>query len=284
MARASAAAGGRRRRRAVFYLLGGGGYRCLLHGTRCAAWNDRRTARCARRTVLHPLCARHAARDLGVRVAPVAFDDGTPGCGLFATRDFRPGDLICPYLGRPYPAGGAWACPRAAGVAPPPGTSSGYNLGLEADPRGGETDASCHRSYASMANHARAAPARNCAFAYVRGLAVPGVWTPAAAGVPDPARRRGVRAPPVTVHGLRTRRAATVPALLADLPPEVDPAAVGAAAGPAPNLWLQATARVGAGQELRADYGPDWRSVLAVRSRTAPTLCPVRGRHGRRRR
>ena len=55
--------------------------------------------RCPRITYVHPFCAYHARRVLGVEVRP----SPVHGRGLFATRPFRYGDVIVPYVGERFP-------------------------------------------------------------------------------------------------------------------------------------------------------------------------------------
>lgn len=55
--------------------------------------------RCARLTYLHPFCAHHARRQLGIEVRPSRIH----GRGLFATRPFRYGDAIVPYVAERFP-------------------------------------------------------------------------------------------------------------------------------------------------------------------------------------
>ena len=56
-----------------------------------------RAQACLEKTVLAPYCPSHADAILGIRV-----QDGQWGCGLFATHQFEPGDIIAPYTGRLY--------------------------------------------------------------------------------------------------------------------------------------------------------------------------------------
>lgn len=52
---------------------------------------------CGRRTVLHPVCPSHAAALFSVAVRRARH-----GCGLFATRTLRRGDVLLPYTGQPF--------------------------------------------------------------------------------------------------------------------------------------------------------------------------------------
>ena len=70
-----------------------------------------------------------------------------------------------------------------------------------------------------------------------------------------------------------TQRVRTVPAILADHPPGVSPASLGMTGVNGTAVWVQATRRIPAGRELLVDYGPEWRAVVATRTRTAPALC-----------
>ena len=70
-----------------------GAFTCPLELTRCVA-TTRAGTRCRRRSFRHPLCMQHLwSVGLDLRPSPIH------GCGLFATRPFRKGDVLLPYTG-----------------------------------------------------------------------------------------------------------------------------------------------------------------------------------------
>jgi hypothetical protein len=201
-------------------------------------------------TVLHPFCPTHARAALGVEVRRSAVRDA---CGLFAARGFRPGDLICPYLGsRRLP------CPHSRGAPP---ASTGYDIELDTAARRVRYDASCRRSYAAMCNHhAPQRPRPNAAFVVtaVRASELRQLDAGWRARPTRPYRVDGselpVRtAPDVLRHFGRHR-----------------PSHVGL--GDAV-LWLQAVQGIPAGAEITVDYGPDAADIIAWNHATAPPLC-----------
>ena len=52
---------------------------------------------CGRYSFRHPFCLQHTKEKLGVEIRP----SGIHGCGLFALRTFKKGDVIVPYTGDP---------------------------------------------------------------------------------------------------------------------------------------------------------------------------------------
>lgn len=125
-------------------------YACTLHAGRCGARGCRET------TIVHPVCPRHAREIFGLAVRPTRH-----GCGLFATRGFRKNELIAPYLGRRFHGradGGARSpgeavdltCPQSTGPGRPGRLLSPYAVRVTARQT---ADATCWRSWASMANH-----------------------------------------------------------------------------------------------------------------------------------
>ena len=112
------------------------GFRCRLRSVPCAVRG------CKRRTYLRPVCADHARERLGVELRRRA---SSADCGLFAVRDLRAGEPICPYLGERRPSVDP-RCPEGCPYA------------VELPGGGGHVDASCQRSYAAMANHRTARP------------------------------------------------------------------------------------------------------------------------------
>jgi len=215
------------------FLIVGSSYCCTLHPVRCCV--------CGVRTVLRPLCAPHAREHLGVEVKRTRFPDGTMGGGLFATQDFEKGDLICPYLGRIY-RNGDWRCPRSTGDTDEGG--SAYNLELDAN---FGVDASCHRSYGAMANHAKA-PMRNGLYVFVRGLCTGSVIQE------RPWRRTVLLGVTIRAGTLGNRR--TAPAYVT----EED------------GFWIQAQRRIPAGSEVLVDYGSCASDILRMRTRTEPPV------------
>ena len=64
----------------------------------CTAQNSSNDNTCGNRTCKFNLCWRHLARDFGLRVKQSRLIPGQNG--LFATRPFATGDIICPYTGQ----------------------------------------------------------------------------------------------------------------------------------------------------------------------------------------
>jgi hypothetical protein len=124
-------------------------YQCSVHAVQCVA--PMRGRPCNAWTLLRPLCRHHARDALGVVVGETRFPSGAVGTGLYAAREFRKGDLICPYLGARRPDD-EWICPRSTGTGDV--TDSGYTIRVTApDGEPFQYDASCERSYGSMVNH-----------------------------------------------------------------------------------------------------------------------------------
>lgn len=226
------------------------GYACTLHRVVCFARPPRGGAPCGRRTVLHPVCPSHARAGLGLEVRR----SGLPGagCGLFTTRPLQKGDLIAPYLGARC-GGGDTRCPHATRVGGGPRHGSPYAMDL--DPAGRwQRDASCRRSYASMANHHPQRRRRNCGWFTLRLDAGRDF------GPPDPTAPT-TRAL-VTVPGYRS-----APTLLRQAVRRADAGLNGEM------VWLVARQRIPADRELFVDYGPQAAAVLAQGHRTEPPLC-----------
>ena len=230
----------------------GRSYKCFLHPMRCVALiGDNR--RCNLWTHLHPLCPWHARRDLGVQVRP----SGRTGCGLYATRSFEKNDLICPYLGAKRPIDD-WKCPHPQRQGDTDAPSSGYSLDVDGARSGGsayQLDASCHRSYGSMANHAPQSQT-NADFVLMRDLTYRNV------GVSDPNGRCNVRESRPAVR--------TGPSIL--LRSRVtDPESVGM--GVSGSVWLRANRRIHVGDEILVCYGGSAGHINSVQHTTTPALC-----------
>ena len=199
-------------------------------------------------TVLHPFCAMHASAALGVAVRRSVVR-GT--CGLFAVRGFRPGDLICPYLGtRRQP------CPHSRG--PPPDTT-GYEFAMDTPTRRIQYDASCRRSYAAMCNH-HAPQQRHPNAAFVVTAVRPSETRPVHGWRARPGRRYRVDGSDLPVR--------TVPDVLRQFCGDGSHVGLGDAV-----LWLQAIRGIPAGAEITVDYGPDARYIITRAHETSPPLC-----------
>jgi hypothetical protein len=228
-------------------------YACTLHAARCAARG------CRESTIVHPVCPRHAREVFGVEIRP-----SRHGCGLFAARAFQRNELIVPYLGRRFHGradGGARGPAEAMDLACPLGAMRGrprllspYAVRVTARQT---TDATCWRSWASMANHPD--PDEGGANAVLRGLRV------ARDGFADDGRRGPLP------H--RTRRYYLSRAVLR-----------GASRARAFGLdryevWLRATRPIAAGAPILLSYCDDdpamLRALLGVRHRTDPPLSAV---------
>ena len=71
-------------------------FRCALKCSRCMARNRHGSGpQCKRYSFRHPFCLQHTKEKLGVEIRP----SGIHGCGLFALRTFKKGDVIVPYTG-----------------------------------------------------------------------------------------------------------------------------------------------------------------------------------------
>lgn len=73
-------------------------YVCDLENKQCLAKN-KNGSRCKRKTFRNPFCLQHCNQHLGLTIKPSVIIPGA-GCGLFATRDFRVGDVLLPYTGK----------------------------------------------------------------------------------------------------------------------------------------------------------------------------------------
>lgn len=223
--------------RTYAYREDGGRYECRLHRAPCVAPG------CARTTVVRPMCAAHARRWLGVYLGR-AGGRRRGGTGLFAARAFRRGDAVVPYLGRrvPRPATrGDCCCPHAV-RCPPEGRDVGpYMCRIG---RRWQIDASCHRSYGGMVNHAATRGAgRNAALRYATVRAVGEGRREAS--TPSPTRM----SVDACDGGVRTVPAALLHAAEAGWAPDATGVGV-------PYAWVVATRDIGAGEEIRVDYGP----------------------------
>ena len=229
-----------------------GAYECRLHELPCFARPPHGGPPCDRRTSLHPLCPAHARQWLGLEIRPSGVPGG--GCGLFTTRALRTGDLVAPYLGMVRPADDA-RCRHARRRGPGPRPASPYGIEI---PGNRLRDASCERSYASMANHRPPHTASNCAF---HSLHVK--TNRHCTGGPDPAAPPGTRTLLAGLPGCRS-----VPTVLrlgdrqtGGLNTEM--------------VWLVATRNIAANRELLVNYGPPGvaAGLLALSHSTTPPLC-----------
>ena len=213
-------------------------YRCHVHPIRCGVRG------CKVWTLIRPVCAAHARTGLGFEVRR----SGANGCGLFATREFKKGDLICPYLGavRPW---SDWRCPHSTGNAPESGYSFDITSPHSAD--GGYTfDASCERSYGGMANHATESHS-NSKCVKLTGFHRNNLGANVGAGR-------------VAVTGFHIHSA---PALLRTCPNAFQ------SAGPMhESVWLQAKHRIPVGMEIFINYGSSARVINAIVHQTIPPL------------
>lgn len=163
---------------------------------------------------------------------------------MYATRDFAPLDLIVPYLGRATRKANDMRCPRS-------NQRGGRRRDSPYAVEHGKTtwDASCERSYASMANHAPA-PQANVALV-IYGLRSEDLQPEAGT---DRLRHRtaGCSVPDIVRHAPDRRQAG------------VDMRAC---------LWLEANRRIATGEELLCDYGKHAAHLIGLRHATEPPLC-----------
>ncbi len=132
---------------------------CHLETHQCEGTTAR--GRCRRRvTIGLPMCWQHSQTTYGVRVAPSTIPGA--GQGLFARRDFRPRDPICPYGGRLLTADEVERLYPGTTLAP-------Y---VERISKEYARDAACVRGIGSMANGMRRRTDSN-AETYVRAHRVP---------------------------------------------------------------------------------------------------------------
>lgn len=250
----------------------GTSYRCQLHPITCVHPG------CSRKTFLRPLCPNHARTGLGVRVRRVQYPGASPGqCGLFAEREFRPGDLICPYLGRRSMAVGVdkasfpssssslwWHCPESTGHA----EDSGYGISSQ---DGTEFDASCERSYGAMVNHADE-PANNAALIRLNATTVLHLYRAWRQRQRDTGHRDGpwYQIPPgvdLPNDGFAIHRVPSILLLAAHR------AGSGRAVGIVPGaIWILAGNPIRRGEEITVSYGADASQIINVRVRTMPSL------------
>lgn len=112
---------------------------CMLETHRCEATTA--YGQCRRRvTIGLPLCWQHSQQVYGVRMAPSTIAGA--GRGLFATRDFQRGEVVCPYGGRLLTAGEVEQLYPGDTLAPYVERLSGKAA----------RDAACVRGIGSMAN------------------------------------------------------------------------------------------------------------------------------------
>ena len=231
-------------------------YRCHLHPVRCPVVEGTRRHRCNVWTHLRPVCAFHARGGLGIELRRAGRN--RMGCGLFATRTFEAGDLVCPYLGAKRSAE-EWRCPHSSGTA----TEQGSGYAIQVDEEDGtvfQYDASCERSYGSMVNHA---PSRqsNTDFVLFRGL------LPSHIGerIPEEPGRCLVKHPDLPVR--------TGPSILLQNHGELLRNMISVGMGNRSVIWLQSTRHIDVGEEILTSYGPNARHIIRVRHQTLPSLC-----------
>jgi hypothetical protein len=206
-----------------------------LRNTRCAAVSASSGVQCRRHTFRHPYCRDHARRLLGVRIAGSTIPHA--GCGLFADRPFRTGDVVVPYTGT------YWV---RATQAPPPQTP--YMFGYQ----GHLMDATEVRGVASYVNQPRGSATGRSNLRVTVATILDGHFEPAAdTDGGYRAVRRGGR-----LWRLGWRR---IPAVL-----------VRDFAGRS-LVWFVATRVVAAGTELHVPYNNAVN--VAIRHRTWPRTC-----------
>ena len=128
------------------------GFSCPLSIQRCFARNKTSGTRCMRRSFRHPYCIPHARHCMGIY--PRRSTIAGAGCGMFASRDLKNGDVIGPYTGEVF-ADVSTMREQRAGVIPVYSMkSSGGNI----------VDASCMRGYGGYINE----PPRGVATSNVR--------------------------------------------------------------------------------------------------------------------
>jgi hypothetical protein len=233
-------------------------YRCELHGGTCAVVG------CGAPTVVHPVCYAHASSVLGIELRPTP----SHGCGLFATRAFRKRQLIAPYIGhlvagKRTRVGGRervafdLTCPDAVVRPGYHRTVSPYAVDFSARQ---VVDATCMRSWASMANHGPTPKEQNAELVRYNVLHDGFVRVPS----------RGNNA----VLQYKDRRHYIFPEVLE----HVDPGRLhlGMLC-----VWLKATRDIAAGKPILLNYTPRTldgygsSEMARVVHRTVGSLCPV---------
>lgn len=210
---------------------------------------------CRRRTFRHPFCSQHGARPFGVTVRR----SRVHGCGLFAVRAFRAGEVMLPYTGETRAVlqqpvdpglGERTGSPYAFAHARPPAE----DRRADTLPGRGRTllvDAACSRGWAAYANHSDH-PNVQATAAVLEGPESP-AWGPTdpSSGLRRVLPRRGS-----AYHRSGWRY---IPALFVDRFQKKN------------TVWLSAVRNIAAGEEILLDYGDP--EVLRVRHRTAPLPC-----------
>ena len=209
--------------------------RCTLAAVPCVAPGG-----CRRVTLHPPFCLTHTRRLLGLEVRPTEHR----GCGLFALRPLRRGDVLVPYLGRRRPPGRGG---RGDGATP-------YTVALSP---GGTVDAACLRGLGAFANTAD--DGRGPFNARLSQATLP---------VDARARRLLFRC---RAEDGRLRLHRTAPLAVRRRWVRIPEALVDACAGVS-HPWLVATRDIAPGQEILIPYrSPGNRAMVHD---TRPSLCP----------
>lgn len=122
-----------------------GPFSCPLKSTRCLArTKGRHPQRCSRVTFRHPFCLQHSQIHMGVDIRLSRIPNA--GCGLFAHRNIRRGDIVGPYTGDMFPN-------MAALLAARSGHTTVYTMQTGA--HGRMVDGACVRGVIAYANEPR---------------------------------------------------------------------------------------------------------------------------------
>lgn len=224
-------------------------FQCDLAMTRCQARTTRGHA-CRRRSFRHPYCLQHAGHILGLTVGPSQIPGA--GCGLFAVRSFRKGDVLLPYTGERTTLP-AMTARGLSGKLP-------YAIGLRGRPAGAIIDSGCTRGLAAYANAGGSGMPRP---ANVLSM-VTTLPTAAAArrrmywdaGDGDGLCRVRQANPLYRRWGWRRIPAAVLDTFAGMSLP-----------------FLVATRHIRAGEEILLDYGSETANILGVAHRTTPDVC-----------